>query len=67
MREAERRLAALEAALGAGQQVANHVVIYDPVTMQPLTPVPEGDSVLIWLPAKDRDTVQHERDSTAPG
>lgn len=63
MSQMDRRLQALERAHNGGQQPGGGVVvIYDAATGLPLKPVPEGDSALIWLPAKDSYRGQHEAD-----
>lgn len=46
-----QRLTALERQSGITQQ-PDCIVIYDSATGQPLSPIPEGMAVQIWLPAK---------------
>ncbi len=58
-----QRLTALEQQSGITQQ-PGCVVIYDSATEQPLSPIPEGMLVQVWLPAK-REAV-HDATSGAP-
>lgn len=59
-----QRLTTLEQQSGITQQPGGCIVIYDGETGQPLSPIPEGMAVQVWLPAK-REAV-HDATGGAP-